>query len=159
MSDDQRQRLRIDGRAKLPTTAFRLENRLYRAYYLEELDDSGEIDVETLRFPDLSCNWSRFSLPEDVRIRERGRETDGCYSVSVITARWKSIATPVHDPIDSRPFENYSHVEVRELREDEGIYDAPPRNRKFRGKKHKIRRKEYRRNFVQNLRIEIHASA
>lgn len=45
--------MRIDGRAKLPTTEFCLEDRLYRAYYLEELDDSGEIDVETLRFPDL----------------------------------------------------------------------------------------------------------
>jgi len=43
MSDDQRQRLRIDGRAKLPTTAFRLEDRLYRAYYVEELNDSGDI--------------------------------------------------------------------------------------------------------------------
>jgi hypothetical protein len=157
MCEDSCQRLRVRGRSKLPYSEFLHRDRLYRAYHLEELDESGLIDINTLGFPDLSCNWDRFSRPEDVRFRENGRETDGCYSFSVETARYKNIATSVHDPIELGPFENYAHVEVRELLEGEDPLCEPPKGRKPRGKRYKTTRYEYRRHLIQKLRIEMQA--
>ncbi len=68
------------------------------------------------------------------------------------TARYKTLATPVHEPL-CRPVENYAHVEIRELREGETVFDEPPRDRSRR--KSKILKLEYRQNLLHNLEIEI----
>jgi hypothetical protein len=77
----------------------RLDDKLYRGFRSEELDDEGKLDADTLRLPDLSCNWNRFSIPHDIRYRMPGCEQDGCYAITVETARYKSFATPCHDPM------------------------------------------------------------
>jgi hypothetical protein len=138
-------RLRIRGRAVLPCSAFGVE----------DLDDLDNIKIETIRFPDFSCNWSRFSIAADVRLRENCRSTDGAYAFTVETARYKSLATPVHDPL-GRPVENYAHVEVRELQEGESVLEAPPKNR-TKKKFGKSRRLEYRQNLLNRLCIELPA--
>lgn len=115
-SNSYPRRLRIRGRAVLPCSAFRLEDKLYHGFSMEDLDDLDDIRIETIRFPGFSCNWSRFSIAVDVRLRENGQPTDGAFAFTVATARYKSLATPVHDPL-RRPVENYAHVEVRELHE------------------------------------------
>lgn len=127
---------------------FRLDDRLYRGFRADELDDDGKLDVDTLRLPDLSCNWSRFSIPHDVRFRMPGWELDGCYAITVETARYKSFATPCHDPRCNEEPENYAHVEVRELYESEPVTSTPPRNRK---KKRKAMRSEWKTNIINTL--------
>jgi hypothetical protein len=109
------------------------------------------LDAESLRMPDLSCNWSRFSIPHDVRHRLPGCENDGCYPFTVEVARYKSFATPVHEPLCNVPTENYSHAEVRELYEGESVMSVPPRQRKSRSKQRKVLRLEWRINIVTRL--------
>ena len=58
--------LLINGRKKLPTSSFQDQDKLYRSYNSEELDENDKIKLERIKFPDLSCNWSKFSEPEDV---------------------------------------------------------------------------------------------
>jgi hypothetical protein len=150
-------RLRLRGRAVLPCSAFRLEDKLYHGFSVEDLDDLDNIKIETIRFPDFSCNWARFSIAADVRLRENGQPTDGAYAFTVETARYKSLATPVHDPL-RRPVENYAHVEVRELQEEESVLEAPPKNRKKK-KSGKSRRLEYRQNLLNQLSVELPAES
>jgi len=125
---------------------------LFRAFNADDVDDNDDMKIETIGFPDFSCNWSRFSLPSDVRLREHATGTDGAYSFTISTARYKQIATPVHDPV-SKPLENYSHVEVRELYPGESAFESPPRNRKK--KSGKARRLEYRQNLINSLAVEL----
>jgi len=80
---------------------------------------------------------------------------DGCYSFTVAIARYKELATPVHDPITEADYENYAHVEVRELRLGESVYSEPPRGRKSSSKGRKNLRMEYRQNIINNLKIEL----
>jgi hypothetical protein len=122
---------------------------LFRGFKSDEVDDGGIIDVDTLRLPDLSCNWDRFSIAEDIRYRLPGCEKDGCYAVTVEVVRFKSFATPCHDPICDVPDENYSHTEVRELLESESVFCTPPKNRR---KRRKVLRGEWKTNFVNNLK-------
>ncbi len=147
--------LKIKGRPKLPTSSFKEADRLYHAFDNEDLDEYENIKLETIRFPDFSCNWSRFSKLRHVRLRKNGKKTDGCYSFTVKVSRYKSFATPVHDPISDRIFPNYSHVEVRELFEGEDILYEPPKNRKKKSKKRKSIRMEYRQNLLNNKFIEL----
>jgi hypothetical protein len=53
------------GRQALPPSEFHLSDELYRGFTADDLDEEGRLDAESLRLPDLSCNWSRFSIPED----------------------------------------------------------------------------------------------
>lgn len=151
--------LRLNGRPKLDPGAFDPEHILYRGFTLADCDDLEKIDVDSIRFPDLSCNWSLFSDPSDIQYRLHGKPTDGCYGFSVETARYNAIATPVHDPITDPESENYSHCEVRLLLEGESLEIEPPKNRKPDNKREKVRRKEYRRNLVRNIRVFISALA
>lgn len=41
------------------------------------------------------------------------------------------MATPVHDHREHDRYPNYSHVEVRELLDNEDIYFEPPKGRKL----------------------------
>ncbi|MBM2841994.1 MAG: hypothetical protein HW412_2522, partial [Bacteroidetes bacterium] len=124
----------------------------------EDLDpQTQDISVASLSTRDLSCNWSKFANPEDVRFIENGKQTDGCYSFSVETSRYRNFATPVHDPLPHKIYENYSHVEIRELDPGEDILFEPPKERHK-----KTRRKlrfEYRQNIVNNKNIELDFSA
>jgi len=149
-------RLKIQGRQKLQPQDFVLEDKLFVAFDRDDIDaDTGDLIPERIRFPDFSCNWSRFSEPGDVRVRPNGRDDDGCYSFTVAVARYKELATPVHDPISKKDYENYAHVEVRELRQGESIYSEPPRGRKSSSKGRKHLRAEYRQNIINNRTIEL----
>jgi hypothetical protein len=152
------QNLKINGRKKLSTQEFIESDKLYHGFDLSDIDDDGLIGLNTIRFPDFSCNWGRFSFPKDIRYRVNGKMTDGCYSFTVVAARYKNIATPVHDPIDDKKNPNYSHVEVRELFDGEDIFFEPPKNRKARSATGKSQRLEYRFNLRNNLAIEIEAT-
>ena len=154
MSIDYPEHLRIQGRNRLSTKDFRPFGRLFRCFEKEDLDDFGCIKVETIKFPDFSCNWDRYSKPEDIRYRLNGRKSDGCYSITVDISRYRKIATPVHDPIYDPPYENYAHVEVRVLKENEDIYSEPEKGRKLYSKRKKL---EYRQNIVNSSIIELHA--
>jgi hypothetical protein len=117
--------------------------------------ESGNLIVERIRFPDFSCNWSRFSEASDIRVRPGGRADDGCYSFTVKTARYKELATTVHDPICKEGYENYAHVEIREVLPGESVYDEPPRGRRLSSKGRKKLRLEYRSNIVNLRTIEL----
>lgn len=139
----------------MPCSEFSPSDKLFRGFKTSELDEHGELDADTLRLPDLSCNWDRFSLPDDIRYRMPGCDADGCYSITVATVRYNSFANVVHDPICGKApnrVENYAHVEVRELRDEEGFDTVPPKGRKKRsGKAHKLLRFKWRTNIVNNL--------
>lgn len=132
-------------------------DRLYRGYQQAEIDEeTGKLEANAIRFPDFSCNWSRFSSPSDVLRRENSLPGDGCYSFSVLQARYKSMGTGCHDPLPK----NYSHTEVRQLKPDENVFVEPPKNRKLEKAKDgwsKSSKLEYRQNIVFNLEIEIQA--
>ncbi len=134
-------------------------DRLFRSFSEIEMDqETGRLDANAVRFPDLSCNWSRFSIPSDVLKRENSAPGDGCYSFSVLQARYKSMATGCHDPISN----NYAHTEVRQLKPDENIFTEPPKGRKLEKAKEgwsKSAKLEYRQHIVSNLRIEIEAGS
>jgi hypothetical protein len=146
-----RERLACRGRPTLSPSDFAPRDQLFRGFKSDEVDDGGAIDIDTLRLPDMSCNWSRFSVAEDVRYRMPGCEKEGCYAFTIEVARYKSIAIPCHDPICGVESENYSHVEIRELLENESDTFVPPKGRKSRGKQRKVLRAEWKTNIVNNL--------
>ncbi|MDH5682154.1 MAG: hypothetical protein OEZ36_11240 [Spirochaetota bacterium] len=147
--------LKINNRVKLSNKNFKSCEKLYHGF--DENDKDGDkIKFESIRFPDFSCNWSRFSKPYHVKFRENGKQTDGCYSFTVKTARYKNIATPVHDPITKIMYENYSHIEIRLLENNEDIFHEPQKGRKpKKSNTAKEKRREYRMNIVNKLKIEI----
>ncbi len=155
LSPEYPSRLKINGRKKLSNDEIKDEEKLYHGFNKNDLDDNDNLSVATIGFPDFSCNWSKFSEPEDIRYRENGSKTDGCYSILVKISRYKSYATPVHDPL-AQPLENYSHIEVRELYDGESVYFEPPKNRKKK-KSGKSRRLKYRQNILNNLNIILKA--
>ncbi|KJU84489.1 hypothetical protein MBAV_003316 [Candidatus Magnetobacterium bavaricum] len=139
--------LRINGRNICLPSEFNKSDKLYRSYDRYDLDDSGEIRETTIRFPDVSFNWSRFSEPGDIIYRKNGKPTDGCYSITVETSRFENIANPVHDPINDDDNPNYAHVEVRVLKDGEDFNFEPPKGRKLNSKATKFK---YRRNILNN---------
>lgn len=149
--------LLINGRKKLPTTAFKDDEKLFRSFDKDYLDEDNNLKLEAIRFPDISCNWSRFSFPKDILFIENAKPTNGCYSFTVSTSRYKEMATPVHDPIEHYKYPNYSHVEVRELQNGENVFFEPPKERKLKTKSAKSKRLEYRQNLLKSLYIEFEA--
>ncbi|MEE8329507.1 MAG: hypothetical protein V3R54_06215 [Thermodesulfovibrionia bacterium] len=146
------QNLLIKGRKKLPASSFKDQEKLYRSYDKDDLDENDKIKLETIKFPDLSCNWSRFSIPKDILFRRNAKKNDGCYSFMVLTSRYKKMATPVHEPINEKKFPNYAHVEVRALRANEDFHVEPQKKRKIHSKSNKF---EYRQNLLNSLHIEF----
>ncbi|MBF0458802.1 MAG: hypothetical protein HQK99_13010 [Nitrospirae bacterium] len=129
------------------------DEKLYRGYQLEHVHEvSKTIKLGTVSFPDFSCNWSRFSQPADVKKREGGLMTDGCFSFTVETARFEEMATPCHDMLDN----NYSHTEVRQLTKDEPITYEPPKKRKLKSFNWSRDNKgRYRQHIINNITIEF----
>ena len=114
---------------------------MYRSYKFSDLEtDKKSLKLETLRFPDISCNWSAFSKPTDIWYRQNSRLTDGCYSFTVKDSRFCNIATPFHDPLTGQDIEdeNYSHVEIRALKEGESFNSKIPKGRTINSRKKKV---------------------
>jgi|WetSurMetagenome_2_1015567.scaffolds.fasta_scaffold399587_2 hypothetical protein len=115
-------RLKRNGRPHIHTTQIKDTEKLYRSYSLNDIDkETGIIKLETIRFPDCSCNWSRFSKPPDIWYISNNKK-NGCYFIKVKDARYKKIANPVHDELD----DNYSHIEIRLLLDNEDFDFEPP---------------------------------
>ena len=151
-----RRRLKIRNRPRLSVGHFEEHHKLYRSFDRDDIDAQTEqLKVASILFPDLSCNWSLFSIPEDVRLRPGARQSDGCYSFTVQVARYRRLANPVHDPMRTGLYENCAHVEVRELTEGEGFDVEPPPRRRFRSKTRKSRRLEYRQNLALRSIVEL----
>jgi hypothetical protein len=158
-STDWRQRLAIRERRTISNAEFSALDRLHRGFSLADIDDNGNIDVASFESRDLSCHWDRYAIPSDIRHRLGGRQSDGCYSITVETARFRELATPCHDPIEQLAYENYAHVEIRWLNPGESVEFTPPHGRKNRsGKSAKADRLAWRSNAVRHLRIELDAS-
>jgi hypothetical protein len=145
------------GRDKQPISAFSETDLLFIGYRLANIDSNdGQLITASIRLPDWSCNWSRYSHPEDVRFRENGLATDGCLSIDIKDVRYQSYATAVHDPICDSLLENYSHCEVRTVQEGGSVESEPPRNGSKRGKQARL---AWRRHIRNRLKIEILATA
>lgn len=129
--------------------------KLYRGFEPQDISHvDGKIMTERINFPDFSCNWNKYSSPEDVRYRVADRENDGCYSVTAEIVRYDDRATPIHDPLNDKPWYNYAHVEVRALREEEDPKTCePPKKRKLGGSR--ARKLKYRDNFASLASIEV----
>jgi hypothetical protein len=137
---------------------YKANEKLYRGYRKADLDEAtNSLQANSITFPDFSCNWSRFSTPDKIRERENGKPTDGCFAFTVEVSRYKGMATPCHDPIIPQ---NYSHTEVRQLTSTETIDCEPPKQRKLESDNwSKSKRLEYRQNIVNNLTLELKATA
>lgn len=146
--------LLIRGRTKLPSSVFQDDDKLFRKFSKDDLDDDGNVKLETIKFPDCSCNWGRFSNAADIKFSKNARKTDGCYSFSVLVSRYKKMATPVHDPISDCVYPNYAHVEIRVLYDGDDVLFEPEKGRKLRARLKKI---EYRFNIKNSLQIEFPA--
>jgi hypothetical protein len=132
---------------------YKSNERLYRGITKTDLEPDGRIRRKSIRFPDFSCNWSRFSRPIDVRKRKNSSPNEGCYSFTVETARYKKMAAPCHDPEPSM----YCHTEVRQLTEKEDIHTEPPKGRKLKSFAWSPTRKnEYREYLAMHTDIEIY---
>jgi len=157
--EESKNRLKISGRIKQQQVSFGDLDRLYRKYKSVHLDSNGDIEVNLIPFPDMSCNWSKFSNSVDVLYNPESRsctEELGCYSFTVKDSRYKNIATPVHDPIIKENYENYAHIEIRPLIENEDIYFEPPQGRnKAMNKAIKL---EYRTNLKNNIKIDFNCN-
>jgi len=155
------QRLICWNRKKQPSGSFKDPDKLFHGFSKPDLDENYKLRLETIRFPDFSCNWDRFSIMSDVRLRSKGNLSDGCFSINVSQYRFQNTATPVHEPIcfdkDKGQPPNFSHVEVRLLKDGEAIHLEPPKNRKLDSKTEKKRRLEYRHFILQSIKVELDA--
>ncbi len=128
------------------------DDLLYRGFSEDDFDDAvGQISTASIKFPDFSCNWNRYSEPADIHFRENGNKTDGCYSFSVLVSKFSKMALPVHDPLDV-PVPNYSHVELRATREADKSNTIPPQGRRINSKTKKLL---YRENMALKSHIEL----
>lgn len=149
--------LACKGRTKEAIGAFLESHYLYIGYRRANIDPlDGQVTTATIRLPDWSCNWDRFSKPEDVRMRDGGQATDGCLSITVEDVRFNNYATAVHDPICNEPIENYSHCEVRTVQQGGSVNAEPPRDGSKRGKQERL---AWRRHVRNKLQVVIEAEA
>ncbi len=126
----------------------------YRGFSADDRDEDGLIKVETIQAPDLSCNFADLSQPADVRIRENGLQTDGCYRFSLATVRYECLANAVHAPLCGGEAENYSHCELRSLFTGESAEFEPIAKRERpKSKSHKRKRLGWRINLRNNIEI------
>lgn len=142
--------LKINGRAV--DNDFLDSDCLYRSFKLNDFDNfEGSIKIAHITSPEYSCNWSRYSRPEDVKHRKNSNCSEGCYSLTVEVVKFGETAKPIHDPVEEADYENYAHVDVRWLKKDEGMDAMPEAGRRYpKSKKLKM---EYRNHIVNNLKI------
>ena len=150
--------LLCNGRAPIAAGSFGPESLFFRGFARGDLDGEGLIRVETLQSPALSCNTSLFSKPTDVRFRVNSTAGDGCYQFGIEAVRFNGMANAVHDPLCDCDRENYSHCELRSLRQGEAVTFEPPRGRKRgKGRQVKERRLAWRLNLRNSLVIVLDA--
>jgi hypothetical protein len=150
-------------RHKFAPYDFLPHEKLYRGFKKTDLpDESGELEANSFKFPDyggISCNWCRFSKPEDVKKRSGGSSSDGCYSIKVEVARYNGRASTCHDPFPKLDPRNYSHMEIRQLSPTDNPDYEPPKTRRRLEKKDqnwsKSDRLAYRLFISQNVDREI----
>lgn len=133
------------------------KDKLFIGYRKTDINEGTErLEVNFFRFPDFSCNWSRFSNAVDVRQREKGLPTDGCIYILVDNAQFHKMATPCHDPLQN----NYSHTEIRQLTDAEELSFEPPKERKLKSFNwSKTNRQIYRQHLVNTYEVELEAIA
>lgn len=154
-------------RYKFTPSDFLPQDKLYRGFKKADLPiETGELEANAFRFPDyggISCNWCRFSKPEDVKKRVGGSTTDGCFSILVEHARYNGKASTCHDPFPKDDKKNYSHMEIRQLEPNEKPDFEPPKTRPRLEKKDqgwsKSERLAYRLYISRNLQREIEPTA
>ena len=152
-------RLNCQGRAKLPLSEFNDVDSLFVSFCQHDLDEQGKFKTELIRLPDFSCNWSKFSEPEDVKYRKNGCITDGAFSISVSISKFENFAMPVHDPLCGEHPENYSHCEIRIIPVDLQSGKEPPKGFKPKSASAKNKRKAWRRHIALNANIVVPAEA
>ena len=107
----------------------------------------------------ISCYWSRFAKPVDVRKRRKDRKQDGCYSFTVENARYNGKASTCHDPNPKLNPNNYAHMEFRQLRQNDDPFYEPPKDCKRLEKAadgwSKSSRLAYREHISRCLIIEV----
>jgi hypothetical protein len=133
---------------------------LYRGFRKIDLPDQwGALRANSFSFPNISCNWNRFSKPLDIRKRAGGLPTDGCYSFTVEQARYDGMVNTCHDPTPINDRKNYAHTELRQLMIGEDFSFEPPKDRpKLEKEKQgwsRSKRLAYRQYISLNLRSEI----
>lgn len=103
---------------------FTPQERLFRRVTRYQLIDSdGYVLPPGVPLPDLSVNREKYSQPEDVLIGHPDAVAIAAAVVSDIpTAISGHEFRPVHDPEE----ENYSHTEVRALRDGKRLERKPP---------------------------------
>ena len=117
---------------------------------MEDLSE-GRIDIESFENSDLSVNWSRYSIPSDVRFRANAKPSDGCISFTVADASYEKLAMTCHAPLP----DNYSHAEIRWLREGETTEPSPGRDNP-KSKTMKAARLKWRTYIAKIAKIEIY---
>jgi hypothetical protein len=145
------QKLIQGHRNPLDVKNFKNNHRLYRSFQLKDIDSDGNVSIATIKFPDLSCNWSTLSSPTDIWYKPNGSINDGCYSFSVKDSKFKDLATPVHFPLSK----NYSHTEVRAIKETASVDEKinPPQKNNMS----KTKKLEYRAHICGHLKIHLTA--
>lgn len=147
---------RLSPYGRMVDQLFLETEKLYHSYDLSDYDFiEDSIKLETIRFPDFSCNWGKYSEPADVRHRENGNKSDGCYSFTVKTSKYKSYAAPAHDPLDDLEYPNYSHTEIRLVKESHrnNFVSIPPKKSDVG----KIQKAEYRQYLANSIHFDIRA--
>ena len=129
---------------------------LYMGIRCEHFDQHQELKPELFRLPDLSCNWSLYSNPGDVRYREGGEITDGSLCMPVSEVHHDDFTITVHDPICDADIENYSHCEVRVNPGGLGADEEPPKKYKAGGK---AKRRAWRKHVILKSTIAIQPEA
>jgi hypothetical protein len=118
-------------RYKFKPYDFLPHEKLYRGFKKDDLpDDTGMLAGNHFTFPKnggISCDWSRFAQPADVRRRRKDTEHDGCYSFTVEHARYNGKASTCHDPCPKDNPKNYAHMEIRQLRPKDDPFHEPPK--------------------------------
>jgi hypothetical protein len=134
--------------------------RLYRRFrIIDQPDPMSELRANSFSFPNISCNWSRFSKPKDVRKIPDSLPTDGCYSFTIEQARYEGMVNACHDPFPITNKRNYAHTELRQLKPGEGIAFEPPGDRakleKAKDGWSNAKKLAYRQYISLNLKREI----
>ena len=146
-------RLSRRRRAKLTSDQFRDEELLYRALSIEDIDSNGRYKIGAFESADVSVNWSKFCIPEDIRFRLGGSDRDGCMAFAVSVSRYQNLALPCHDPME----DNYAHAEIRWLKEGESV--EPDHGRKVSSSKtEKAKRLAWRQHVCLNSIMVLDAS-
>lgn len=108
----------------------------------------SKLKTDRIKLNGLSCNWDKYSEPEDLVYRKNGSPLDGCFAIPVsiiieeqqyTNGKFGPIAKPVHCPDDDELTPNFAHAEIRAIKEtDPNSPDFIPTPAKKFSKKNKL---------------------